>query len=190
MSSNSKLILGALAAAVVAGGYILWPVAPSDRKLADEEIVLGSEESPDGGYNLPPGAVEVQDDGTRIEVSEDGRTTNIFHTDGSLTTRSGDGFGSSTESKFFKDNLKVKGISVTTSPDGSRTVKVFAANGAAVLLSGGELKDPLNATVSEIAAAAGIFEEDRPAPQAEVVESVDETDDPISPEAKPTPDGN
>lgn len=180
---NSKILLGVMVAAVLCIGYFFGPFNSSKKEKVVEEVVFESDTAPAAPA---AGTVQTLDDGTRIETSEDGRTTKIFHTDGSQSTSSSDGFGNSTASRFYVDNTRIKGVAVITAKDGSRTVRVYAANGGVIDLDPNALRDPLNATVSELANAAGIFEEDRPGPPPKPVELTDESAEPVSSEPPKT----
>ena len=173
---NTKILLAVMTATVLTIGYFFGPWRSSGTEKVQEEVVFESDESVEPSQLA--GTVRQLEDGSRIEVSEDGRTRKLTFTDGSEITTSSDGFGNSTESKFFVDNPKVKGVMVVASADGTKTVRVYAANGAVVTLESGILRDPINATASELANAAGIFDEDRPGPPPKPVELTDEAADP------------
>lgn len=169
-----KLLLGAIVVSVLGAGFLLGPLRSPKKEKAVEEVVF----EPDAAVQSEPvaGTVRQLEDGTRIEISEDGRTTRTFHTDGSETTAGRDGFGNSTQSRFFVDNPRVKGVAVITAADGTRTVRVYAANGGVIDLDPDKLRNPLSATASELAGAAGIYEDDRPLPSPTPVEMPEEID--------------
>lgn len=182
---NSKILLAAMVLTVLTVGYFFGPLSSAKTEKVIEEVVF-EQEATAASATSAVGTVQQLDDGTRVEVSGDGMTTKIFHPDGSESTTTKDGFGNSTQSRFYVDNTRVKGVAVFTAADGSRSVRVYAANGGIITLEPDVLRDPLNATVSELANAAGIFDEDRPGPPPKPVEFTDES---VEAEPSETPKG-
>ena len=161
--SNSKVV-SSQEEVVIDDGY---KTTPEGEVIFDDLSVAGNDESVSDPRPHSPEKTKIIADGLHI--------TTMY-----------DGYGNKTETRSFDDDALLRTIIVRTSGKGEKQVFVFAQNGTVRNLPVNMQNKAMTAPASEIAAAAGIYEEIKETPEPILVPDNPPTDSNFPVQKPPT----